>query len=161
MQLTPFNEQDFGCLYAFMSPLWHETYGGFLPKAQIDFLLDKYFSPDGLKHYRALGYQYKNICDDEQNKVGVLVYVDREKDTYMDKLYLVPSARGKGYPAFAFDFLCSLGKNVRLSANQQNERALKCYRKNGFEIEEKIAIQLGHGMVNYDFILCKRVEKTQ
>ena len=157
MQLTDFTEQDFGSLYAFMSPLWHEAYGGFLPKAQIDFLLDKYFSQDGLRHYRTLNYQYKNICDEYGKKVGVLVYVERENDTYMDKLYLLPAARGKGYPAFVVHFLCSLGKDVRLSVNQQNKRALKCYQKNGFEIEEKIEIQLGHGMVNYDFILIKRV----
>ncbi len=160
MQLTDFTEQDFDNLHAFMYPLWHETYGGFLPKAQIDFLLNKYFSQDGLSYYRGLNYQYKNICDEDGKKVGVLVYVDREKDTYMDKLYLLPAARGKGYPAFVFNYLCSLGKDVRLSANQKNERALKCYHKNGFVIEDKIAIQLGHGMVNYDFILLKRVGKV-
>ena len=158
MQLTDFTEHDFGSLYAFMSPLWHETYGGFLPKAQIDFLLDKYFSKDGLSYYRGLNYQYKNICDEHGQKVGVLVYVDRGNDTYMDKLYLLPDARGKGYPAFVFNYLCSLGKNVRLSVNQQNERAIRCYTKNGFAVDEKIEIQLGHGMVNCDFILLKKVK---
>ena len=159
MRLTAFTEQDFSSLYSFMHPLWHETYGSFLTKEHIDFLLDKYFSADGLNHYRKEKYVYLNIVDDSDHRVGVLVYVDRENETYMDKLYLVKSARGKGYPAFVFAYLCSLGKDVTLSANQNNARALRCYQKNGFKIEQKIDVQLGHGMVNYDFLLRKRVQK--
>ena len=159
MQLTLLTEQEFSLLRDFMSPLWHETYGGFLPAAQIDFLLDKYFSKDGLQFYRGAGYEYRNIIDDNGKRAGVVVYVDRENDTYMDKLYLLPFARGKGIPAFVFDYLCSFGKDVRLSANQKNQRAIKCYTKNGFEIEQKIDIPLGHGMVNCDYILCKKVKK--
>ena len=159
MQLTLLTEQEFSSLRAFMSPLWHETYGDFLPREQIEFLLDKYFSKEGLQFYREQGYEYRNIMSDQNERVGVLVYVQREKDTYMDKLYLLPQARGKGYPAFVFAYLCSFGKDVRLSANQKNARALKCYQKNGFVIEEKMDIQLGHGMVNCDYILCKKAQK--
>ena len=159
MQLTLLSRQEFASLRDFMSPLWHETYGSFLPAAQIEFLLDKYFSLDGLQFYLSEGYEYRNILDDNGDRAGVVVYVDREKDTYMDKLYLLPFARGKGIPAFVFDYLCSFGKDVRLSANQKNARALKCYQKNGFEIEQKIDVQLGHNMVNCDYILCKKVKK--
>lgn len=159
MQLTMLSEEEFVTLRDFMSPLWHETYGGFLPATQIDFLLDKYFSKDGLHFYRNAGYEYRNIIDDNGKRAGVVVYVHREKDTYMDKLYLLPFARGKGIPKFVFEYLCSFGKDVRLSANQKNQRALKCYTKNGFEIEQEIAVQLGHGMVNYDYILRKKVQK--
>ncbi len=159
MQLTLLSEQEFSTLRDFMSPLWHETYGWFLPAAHIDFLLDKYFSKDGLQFYRGAGYEYRNILDNDGNRAGVVVYVHRQHDTYMDKLYLLPFARGKGIPTFVFDYLGAFGKDVRLSANQNNQRALKCYQKNGFEIEQTIDVQLGHGMVNHDYILCKRVKK--
>ena len=152
MQLIPFTEEDFVSLYTFMKPLWYETYGGFLPKEQIDFLLDMYFSPSGLAHYRSLGYQYRKIDD-----VGVLVYVDRGTEIYMDKLYLLPSARGKGYAAFAFAQLSSFGKDVMLSVNQKNERAMRCYKKNGFVVVEEKEVLLDNGMKNYDYIMKKSV----
>lgn len=152
MKLIPFQEKDFDGLYEFMRPLWHETYGGFLPKEQIDFLLDKYFSAAGLRHFRALGYEYRKIDD-----IGVVVFVDRGEHIYMDKLYLLPAARGKGYASFVFSELAKFGKDIVLSANQRNERALKCYRKNGFTIEEEKAVELENGMVNYDYILRKKI----
>ena len=88
-----FTEQDYQSIYDFMLPLWKETYGGILPAKQIEFLVDKYFSAEGLTHYRALGYEYFKLGQD-----GVLVVCERETDVYIDKLYLLPSSRGKGIP---------------------------------------------------------------
>ena len=151
MQLTPFTERDFDTLYDFMRPIWLETYGKILPQDQLDYLLDKYFSKDGVQAYRNLGYEYRKIDD-----VGVLVYVDRGEYTYMDKLYLSPSGRGKGYPKFVFAYLLSLGKDVVLNANQKNERAVKCYLKNGFVIEKEVIVDLGNGLFNPDYVMRKR-----
>jgi len=151
MELIDFEEKDFLNLYDFMSPIWHETYGNILPKAQIDFLLNKYFSTAALEYYRAQGYQYKKI-----DGVGVLVFVEREKDVYLDKLYLTPSVRGKNYPAFVFAWLQRLGKDITLNVNQSNERAVRCYLKNGFVILSKTDIDLGDGMVNCDYVMQKR-----
>lgn len=152
MKLTAFTKKDFETVYDFMRPLWLETYGAILPKQQIEFLLNQYFSLEALDCFRAKGYQYRKIDD-----VGVLVFVERETEVYIDKLYLLPSARGKGYPPQIFNELLTLGKDLVLNVNQGNERAVHCYQKNGFIIDEKIAIQLGHGMVNYDFVMRKRV----
>ena len=152
MEIRAFTPQDFAEIYQFMYPLWHETYGEILPKEQIDFLLDKFFSEKGLKEYRAMGYEYFKLGED-----GVLVFVERENETYMDKLYLRPSARGKGYPTQAFAFMAKRGKDLMLSANQANARAIRCYQKNGFVIEKAIDVELGNGMVNHDYILRKKL----
>ena len=154
MKLTAFTKEDFEHLYEFMYPLWHETYSEILPKEQIDFLLDKYFSKDGIAYYLSQGYEYYKLDD-----IGVLVYVQREADVYMDKLYLLPQARGKGYPAFAFEQMAKRGKDIMLSANRQNARALKCYQKNGFVIVEEKEIDFGNGMINYDYVLRKTITK--
>ena len=152
MEIRVFTPQDFEEIYNFMRPLWHETYGGFLSKEHIDFLLDKFFSPKGLAEYQALGYEYFKLGDD-----GVLVFVERENETYMDKLYLRPSARGKGIPTQAFAFMASRGKDLVLSANRANARAVRCYQKNGFVIEKTVDVPLSNGMVNHDYILRKKI----
>ncbi len=134
-----------------MKPIWLETYGPILPREQILFLLDRYFSPAGLAHYRALGYQYRKI-----DNIGVVVFVDRGEHIYMDKLYLLPAARGKRYPAFVFSELAKAGKDIVLNANAKNERAVRCYLKNGFVIEREEMIDLGNGMLNRDFVMRKK-----
>lgn len=151
---SPFIERDFENLYDFMKPIWLETYGPILPQEQILFLLDKYFSKKGLAHYRSLGYQYRKIDD-----IGVVVFVDRGEYTYMDKLYLLPAARGKCYPAFVFAELAKAGKDIVLNANSHNTRAVNCYLKNGFVIERAEDIDLGNGMTNRDFVMRKRIRK--
>ena len=152
--LTAFTEQDFDGLYEFMRPIWHETYGDILPAKQIDFLLDKYFSPKGLNAYRMQGYEYFRI-----DAVGVLVIQERENEVYLDKLYLLPTARGKGYPEKIFAELLKRGKDLLLNVNQGNERAVNCYRKNGFIVEKVIDIDLGNGMINQDYILRKKATR--
>lgn len=151
--LTAFTKQDFDGLYGFMRPIWHETYGDILPSAQIDFLLDKYFSKNALNAYRMQGYEYFRI-----DSVGVLVIQEREREVYLDKLYLLPAARGKGYPEKVFAALLKRGKDILLNVNQGNQRAVKCYQKNGFVIDEVIDIDLGGGMVNQDYIMRKKAE---
>lgn len=149
MQLLEFTEKDYLSLYDFMQPLWLETYKRILPKEQILFLLDKYFSPSHIKEFLKSGYVYRKI-----DNVGVLVYVEREQDVYVDKLYLLPIARGKGYPAFVFSTLKrELHKPLSLNVNQANQRAVQCYLKNGFRIVKEEKIDLGNGMYNVDYIM--------
>lgn len=146
MILTDFTKRDYDSLYDFMRPLWLETYGAILPKAQIEFLLEKYFSPSGIAHHRALGYRYQKI-----GEFGVLVTLEKEKEIYIDKLYLLPTARGKGVSKAVFDELKTSGKELTLNVNQANERAVRCYLKNGFFIERSMDIVLGNGMINSDY----------
>ena len=153
MEIRAFTPQDFAEIYNFMYPLWHETYGSILPAKQIDFLLDKYFSKNALNAYRIQGYEYFYV-----ENVGVLVIQERENEVYLDKLYLLPAARGKGYPKKVFAELLKRGKDILLNVNQGNERAVKCYQKNGFIIDEVIDIDLGGGMVNQDYIMREKAE---
>ena len=146
MLFTDFTEKDYLNLYDFMRPIWLETYGSFLPVEQIEFLLQKYFSTDGLAYFRAQGYRYQKIAN-----IGVLVTVDRGEEIYLDKLYLPPSHRGHGYAESVFEELKKAGKDITLNVNQANERAVKCYLKNGFIIERTTDILLENGMVNRDY----------
>lgn len=146
MLCIDFSEEDFEGLYDFMRPLWLDTYGSILPVEQIEFLLKKYFSPEGLAHFRSKGYRYQKI-----GEAGVLVTVEKPDSIYVDKLYLLPSQRGHGYAKAVFDELKTQEKDITLNVNQANERAVKCYLKNGFVIERKTDVLLENGMVNCDY----------
>ena len=156
MELLPFCSEDFASLYDFMKPIWHETYRDVIPTAQIDFLLQKYFSEDGIRHFRSLGYSYYKLID--QDLCGVVVICEKDGATYLDKLYLVPEKRGMGYAAFVFSSLLEMGRDILLNVNQGNARAIACYQKNGFVIEQEERIPLADGMVNIDY--CMRLTKA-
>ena len=155
MRLTPFTEENYQGIYAFMAPLWKDTYKAILPREQIDLLLQKYFSAQGLAHYRSMGYQYYVIESESGEQTGVLVYQHREEGIYIDKLYVLPAFRGKGYPAFVFNELQKSGEVLFLNVNQKNARAVHCYLKNGFVIAKEERIELGQGMVNVDYVMRK------
>ncbi len=155
IKLLDFTPQNYDNIYDFMRPLWLDTYGEILPLEQIEFLLEKYFSKDGLAHYRALGYRYQKIGDE-----GVLVTVEKEDEIYIDKLYLLPSARGKNIPKEVFDKLQNSGKDLTLNVNRANERAVKCYLKNGFQIERETEILLDNGMINCDYEMRLKAKKS-
>ncbi len=148
MKLERFDEKDFLGLLDFMSPIWYKTYS-FLPKKQVTLLIRKYFSEQSIARFREGGYVYMKLCEGET--VGVVVYCEKDGTTYLDKLYLAEDARGRGYPEFVFARLLELGRDITLNVNQANERAVACYKKNGFEIESEELIDLGGGMVNKDY----------
>ena len=148
MKLEKFVDSDFKTLRNFMSPIWYKTYS-FLPNEQVELLLEKYFSDERLAYYKEAGYTYLKLTDGEL--VGVVVFCVSDGDTYLDKLYLAESARGRGYPEYVFAELLKLGRDITLNVNQSNERAVACYKKNGFTVEREEIIPLGEGMVNRDY----------
>ena len=155
MDWTKFEKQDFAKLYDFMRPLWHDTYKEILSTEHIDFLIDKYFSPLHITAFRKQGYRYYKL-ENENGLCGVLVFVLRETGVFMDKLYLAPTARGKGYATAAFALMSSVHPTVTLNVNQANARALRCYQKNGFQIIAEEKITFGDNMVNVDYIMQKK-----
>ena len=156
MNITKFAENDFLLIRDFMMPIWHKTYA-FLPHEQVELLLEKYFSPEGLSHYRAEGYQYYKLTEGNV-PLGIVVYCIKGNDTYLDKLYLTEGARGRGYAQLVFEWLLSFGHDVTLNVNQSNERAVACYKKNGFFVEGEELIDLGGGMVNRDYNMRLKVK---
>jgi ribosomal protein S18 acetylase RimI-like enzyme len=130
-----------------MSPIWQETYS-FLPKEQVNLLLDKYFSVKNIESFLASGYEYYSV-----NGEGVLVVLEQEVGLYVDKLYLLPSARGKNLPKKVFEFLLKRGKKLYLNVNKNNKRAINCYLKNGFKITKQEDILLGNGLINCDYVM--------
>lgn len=149
MQLEAFTKQNFETLYEWMRPLWEETYGKIIPREQIAYLLESYFSPQGIAHYQKEGYRYFRLEDGGTK--GVVVFADRDTETYLDKLYLLPEERGKGYARFVFEELKKRGKDVTLNVNRANARAVACYLKNGFQVEREEKIILADGMINLDY----------
>ena len=151
--LTKLTEEEYGALYAVMRPIWLDTYS-FLPIEQIELLLNKYFSQEGIKLYLSKGYEYYGI-----NGEGLLVICEREDCIYIDKLYVYPQNRGKGLASLTIKYLIAKRKKcLMLNVNRNNLVAVNCYLKNGFKVIKEEVIPLGNGLINYDYVMKKEVE---
>ncbi len=148
--ISPFTEKDFDNLYNFMLPIWTKTYIGIIPNEQIEFLVNKYFKKEQVDKYLLQGYEYFKILDG-----GVVIFLERENDIFLDKLYLDESLRGKNIPPLVFDFLLKRKKDITLNVNQANAPAVKCYLKNGFKIKKALDVVLENGMINKDYVMIK------
>ena len=151
MELVSFKNDDYKQLYDFMRPLWLETYSDCIPNHQILYLLDHYFNINSIDEFLKKGYKYYHIYDNVN--IGVVVYYEYEDGIYLDKLYILPEFRGKGYPKAIFNLLLNIKNRITLNVNQKNKRAVACYFKEGFKIKEEQIIDLGEGMVNIDYLL--------
>ena len=151
IKIERFKESDFDLLYDFMKPIWFETYGDIISKKQIEFLLDKYFSPNATKYYKGINYQYFKI--DDYN--GVLVIQDRGDYIYLDKIYFNKEYQSKGYFKYVINYLESMNKDIILNVNQKNLQAIKAYQKQGFEIIKEERIVLDNDMINIDYVMKK------
>lgn len=156
MKIIPFTKEDYSNLYHFALPIWLETYKNIIPKAQIEFLVNKYFDSKRINYYIDLGYQYYNLVDKE--RIGFLVIVDRTNEIYLDKIYFNSNSQGKGYFKEVVDFLISFNKPIKLNVNQKNDHAIKAYLKNGFIIEKEEVIILQDDMINIDYVMKKDVK---
>ena len=65
-----------------------------------------------------------------------------------------------GIPREIFQELQKSGKDLTLNVNRANERAVKCYLKNGFQIERETEILLDNGMINCDYEMRLKTKKS-
>ena len=151
--LKRMNVEELGGLYEAMRPIWLETYS-FLPKEQVELLLNKYFSKKGVEYYLDNGYEYYSL-----NGAGLLVIKEQKDSLYVDKLYIQPEFRRKGLASNVFQYLIKTRKKaLALNVNKNNLPAVSCYLKNGFGIVKEEIIELGNGLVNCDYVMIKEIK---
>ncbi len=154
--LTNDELQSLGTL---MSTVWHSTYDPIVGNEHSEMLLHKYFDYQNILIFKGQGYVYKFIKNDDAC-AGLVVYVDRGNDIYLDKLYVFENQRRRGLASYALTQLKQLGKDVRLNVNRGNTNAIRTYEKNGFCVEKVEDIQLPGGFVNQDFVMLCEANNT-
>lgn len=151
IKLVKIEKSDYPALYGFMYDTWMDTFSSIIPAAHVEFVLHKYFDEDNIKKFEKQGYQYFYIHDGE--KAGLIVYVDKGSEIYLDKIYVLKGHRGKSYASFAINVLKRMGKDLTLNVNRNNTHAIDVYKHMGFEVEKEVDIQMSEGMINQDYFM--------
>lgn len=160
--LRAVNFGEYAALETLAAELWHETYDGLIGRAQVEYMLEKFQSlPAFARQIRQEGYAYFFI-EKEGGRAGYCALKYEEKRLFLSKLYLKKQYRGTGLASAVLEEISAaarfLGyKEIYLTVNKGNARAVAAYEKNGFVREKSVVSEIGCGYVMDDYVYVRRV----
>nr|WP_278335626.1 MULTISPECIES: GNAT family N-acetyltransferase [Oscillospiraceae] len=143
--------------------VWHEHYAGILSEGQIDYMVEKFQSPEAVRRQmKEEGYQYflLRLGEETAGYCGIKVEEDR---LFLSKLYLRQSCRGHGIARKVMEFLedmCrrNLLRAIWLTVNKYNSGSIAAYEKMGFHKAYTQTTDIGSGYVMDDYIMEKPID---
>jgi len=152
-------EQDIEVIRAIAAATWPSTYLDIIGQEQIDYMLDKMYSKGELLGQLLEGHIFI-IAEDNENQFGFAGYsiIDHEERIYkLHKLYVLPSAHGKGVGKILINEVFNQVKDaggtaLQLNVNKHN-KAKDFYLKGGFNIKESVKLDIGEGYFMDDYVM--------
>ena len=136
--------KELDLLYDLAKEIWFDTYKQILEKAQITYMLDKFFNAYEIER---LNYYFIKDTD----VVGFFAYAETDK-IELSKLYIKKAYQNKGYAKQVINYLKNKEKPILLTVNKYNH-ALNFYLHLGFNIIDEVVVDIGQGYVMDDYIL--------
>ena len=120
-----------------LSESWIDTYGPFLPLEVIRKVTSVWHSPETLAAEIENERVFFNIAKNEQGEIIGLLTADQpsEEVVYIARLYVLPGHQRQGIGARLMDTCVAAfpgTETLRLEVEEQNEKGLSFYRKQGF-----------------------------
>ncbi len=144
--------------------IWPSTYGKILSKAQLDFMLDKFYDIDYLKNLMLAENQVFVLISENEKYLGFCAYQLNITDentgipkTKLHKLYVLPETQGKGLGKLLQNevekaAVANNNQSVFLNVNRYNN-AVSFYKKQHYKIISEIDIEIGNGYLMEDYIM--------
>ncbi len=140
---------------------WESAYHKILSRDQIKYMLETMYAREALEEQISENKNYEYyLINYEDNTIGFLGFEFHYKDENcikLHRLYLIESAKGKGFGRKALDFLINKAKDsqtkrIILNVNKYNQ-ALEFYKIYGFEVYDEGVFEIGKGYVMDDFLM--------
>ncbi|REG84794.1 GNAT family N-acetyltransferase [Algoriphagus antarcticus] len=156
--IIPAELEDLVFVQSIAHRTWPDTFGKVLSPAQIDYMLDWMYDVKHLEKQHKDGHQFF-LADEDGEKLGFTgIEVDNEPGkTKIHKIYLLPSAQGKGVGKKLFAKIREVAKandqkSLLLNVNKYNQGAIDFYEYLGFENIKSEVNDIGNGYVMDDFV---------
>ncbi len=138
---------------------WPVAYSEILSQEQLEYMLNAFYSDEGLKSDQEKGHQFL-IAYNGKEAVGFASFENHfqnESVTKIHKLYVLPETQGKGIGRYLIENIQQEAKQnevkkIILNVNRFN-KALSFYQKLGFKIIREVDIQLEFGYLMEDYVL--------
>ena len=142
---------------------WPLTYGEILSPAQLEYMLNAFYSDAALRTNIKNGHEFI-LAKEEDIILGFASFEHHYEDgntTKIHKIYILPETQGKGIGKLLIDTITQFAKennstSLLLNVNRFNI-ALTFYQKLGFKIIEEIDIELEFGYLMEDYVMEKEI----
>jgi ribosomal protein S18 acetylase RimI-like enzyme len=149
------SEQSLELLASLAHRIWNDYYPPIIGQAQVDYMLNAFYSYAALQEQIKEGQQFF-IIEEEQQAIGFFsVSTKSEQEVFINKFYIQTMLHGKGYGAKVMGEIKEKykGSRLTLTVNRQNYKAINFYFKEGFRIKEVADFDIGNGYVMNDFVM--------
>ena len=156
--------EDFPIIQKVAYETWPITYGNILSKEQLDYMLEKFYSEKALRK-DVIEKSHRFLLIKEENEtLGFASYEHQHQKnqlTRLHKLYVIPTAQGKGVGKLLLAEVERLAKEnqsktVSLNVNRFNN-AYDFYLKNSYKKTQEIDISIGQGFLMEDYVMEKKL----
>lgn len=159
MKLVKANSEHISIIIDLTKKIWPVAYGEILSKAQLDYMIDKFYNETALYELMQKGHIFYLAQDDMEKYVGFLSYeINCEPNkTKIHKIYVLPETQGTGLGRQFFELVKEKAiennqKVIFLNVNKYNN-AIHFYTKLGFRKVKDEVIDIGNGYVMDDYVM--------
>ena len=159
MNLIKANTEHIPIVIDLTKKIWPVAYGEILSKAQLDYMIDKFYNETALRELMQKGHVFYLAKDDKEKYVGFLSYeINSEPNkTKIHKIYVLPETQGTGLGRQFFELVKEKAiennqKAIFLNVNKYNN-AIHFYTKLGFTKVKDEVIDIGNGYVMDDYVM--------
>ena len=159
MKLTALKTEQLPIVIDLTKKIWPVAYGEILSKAQLDYMIDKFYNETALRELIQKGHVFYLAQDDNNNYVGFVSYeINSEPNkTKIHKIYVLPETQGTGLGRQFFELVKEKAiennqKAIFLNVNKYNN-AIHFYMKQGFTKVKDEVIDIGNGYVMDDYVM--------
>lgn len=144
-------------VYAVADAIWHQHYTPIIGEEQVDYMVEKFLSPDAIAEQINSGYEYF-LYSYDYTFAGFAAILEKDGELFLSKLYVDEEFRGKGIGKYMFQKfveICKMRnlKKIWLTCNRNNVNSLAFYEHLGFQKVREEVTDIGEGYVMDDFIL--------
>ena len=159
MKLVPCKIEQLKIVIDLTKKIWPVAYGEILSKAQLGYMIDKFYNETALRELIQKGHVFYLAQDDNGKEVGFVSYeINSEPNkTKIHKIYVLPETQGTGLGRQFFELVkekaIENNQNVIfLNVNKYNN-AIHFYNKLGFSKVKDEVIYIGNGYVMDDYVM--------
>ena len=140
--------------------IWRLHYTSIITIDQIEYMLEKMYSPDQLLKQMAAGHRFTLAYVNNQPLGYASMSITDSKSYFLHKFYVLVNEHRKGIGTELLNFILSQLNNpesIELTVNRKNYKAINFYFKNGFVIKELADFDIGNGYFMNDFVMIRNI----
>jgi diamine N-acetyltransferase len=165
LQIRRADLADVASVIALAHEIWHRHYPGIVTAEQIDYMLERGYSPAALAPFVTDPTRGLALAERAAQPLGFAAWYPPVEPATMklDKLYVLPQLHGQGIGRMLIEHVAAAARRagcttLTLNVNRNNTTAIGAYERCGFQIVRSGDFPIGNGFVMEDYIMARPLE---